>query len=239
VRSRLLLAAASLVAGLAATGCGSVAADREAGSASGGKPLFTQQCGSCHTLADAGTKGTIGPNLDEAFRNVREQGYDETTIRDVVRGQIAYPTSDPPSGEPGMPANLVTGDDADDVAAYVASVAGLPVRAGGGTGTGGTEPGGGGTETGGGTTTGEGEEGGEAEDGEAVFADAGCGGCHALEAAGTSGTVGPNLDQLKPPLDRAIQQIKNGGGGMPAFEDQLSEEQIRALAEYVVKATGG
>ena len=214
MRSRLLLATASLVAGLAATGCGSVAADREAGSASGGKPLFTQQCGSCHTLADAGTKGTIGPNLDEAFRNVREQGYDETTIRDVVRGQIAYPTSDPPSGEPGMPANLVTGDDADDVAAYVASVAGLPVQGGGG------------------------GEAARPSDPKAVFVQ-NCGGCHTLADAGTSGTVGPNLDQLKPPLDRAIQQIKNGGGGMPAFEDQLSEEQIRALAEYVVKATGG
>jgi cbb3-type cytochrome c oxidase subunit III len=214
VRLGVIRAAAVLIAGLAASGCGSVAADREAGSASGGKPLFTQQCGSCHTLADAGTKGTIGPNLDEAFGNVRKQGYDETTIRDVVRGQIAYPTSDPPSGEAGMPADLVTGEDADDVAAYVASVAGLPVQGGGG---------------------------GEAappSDPKAVFVQ-NCGSCHTLAGAGTSGTIGPNLDQLKPPIDAAIQQITNGGGGMPAFKDQLSEEQIRALAEYVVKATGG
>jgi cbb3-type cytochrome c oxidase subunit III len=205
-------AIAVLLAGLAATGCGSVAADREAGSASGGKQLFAEKCGSCHTLADAGTQGVIGPNLDEAFGNVRKQGYDMTTIRDVVRGQIAYPTSEPVTGDPGMPANLVTGDDAADVAAYVASVAGLPVQGGG--------------------------PAAPPSDPKQLFVQS-CGSCHTLADAGTSGTIGPNLDQLKPPLDAAIEQITNGGGGMPAFRDQLSEEQIRALAEYVVQSTGG
>jgi cbb3-type cytochrome c oxidase subunit III len=202
-----------LLAGLAATGCGSVAADREAGSASSGKQLFTEKCGSCHTLADAGTQGVIGPNLDEAFGNVRKQGYDETTIRDVVRGQIAYPTAEPVTGDPGMPPNLVTGADAADVAAYVASVAGLPVQGGGGQAAPPSDP--------------------------KQFFVQSCGSCHTLADTGTTGTIGPNLDQLKPPLDAAIEQITNGGGGMPAFKDQLSEEQIRALAEYVVKATGG
>jgi len=216
VDRRFLLAAAGLVAGLAATGCGSVAAEQEAGSAFAGKQLFTQQCGSCHTLADAGTKGAIGPNLDEAFVNVRDQGYDESTIKDVVRGQIAYPTEEPPAGAPGMPANLVTGDDAWDVAAYVASVAGLPVKAGSGGGGGQAAP----------------------SNPKEVFVQ-NCGGCHTLSDAGTSGTVGPNLDQLKPSLDAAVEQITNGGGGMPPFKDQLSEDQIHALAEYVVKATGG
>jgi cbb3-type cytochrome c oxidase subunit III len=213
VDRRFLLATVGLVAGLAATGCGSVAAEQEAGSAFAGKTLFTQQCGSCHTLADAGTKGTIGPNLDEAFVNVREQGYDESTIKDVVRGQIAYPTEEPPAGNPGMPPNLVTGDDAWDVAAYVASVAGLPVKGGGGQSTTPSDP-------------------------KQVFVQ-NCGGCHMLGDAGTTGNVGPNLDQLKPSLDAAVTQITNGGGGMPAFKDQLSEDQIQALAEYVVKATGG
>jgi cbb3-type cytochrome c oxidase subunit III len=212
VRLRLAPAAAVLLAGLAATGCGSVAADREAGSASGGKQLFTEKCGSCHALADAGTKGVIGPDLDQAFGNVRKQGYDETTIRDVVRGQIAYPTVEPVTGEPGMPANLVTGDAAADVAAYVASVAGLPVQDGGG-------------------------EAAPPSDPKQLFVQS-CGSCHVLADAGTSGTIGPNLDEVKPPVDRAIEQITNGGGGMPAFADQLSEEQIRALAEYVVQATG-
>ena len=214
LRSRLSGAAAVVLAGLAATGCGSVAADREAGSAGGGKQLFTEKCGSCHALADAGTKGVVGPDLDQAFGNVRKQGYDETTIRDVVRGQIAYPTSEPVTGEPGMPANLVKGDEAADVAAYVASVAGLPVKGGGG-----------------------GEAAPPADPKEAFVQN--CGTCHTLADAGTTGTIGPNLDQLKPPLDRAIDQITHGGGGMPAFGDQLSEAQIRALAEYVVKATGG
>jgi cbb3-type cytochrome c oxidase subunit III len=210
---RLTAAAAVLLAGLVATGCGSVAADREAGSASGGKQLFTEKCGSCHVLADAGTRGVIGPDLDQAFGNVRKQGFDETTIRDVVRGQIAYPTVEPVTGEPGMPANLVTGDAADDVAAYVASVAGLPVQGGDG-------------------------EAAPPSDPKELFVQS-CGSCHVLADAGTSGTIGPNLDEVKPPLDRAIEQITNGGGGMPAFADELSEEQIRELAEYVVQATGG
>jgi cbb3-type cytochrome c oxidase subunit III len=213
VARRCLLAAAGLAAVLAATGCGSVAAENETGSAFAGKPLFTQHCGSCHTLADAGTKGTIGPNLDEAFGNVRKQGYDESTIREVVRGQIAYPTEEPPAGAPGMPANLVDGDDAWDVAAYVASVAGLPVKGGGGQTAAPSDP-------------------------KAVFVQ-NCGGCHTLGDAGTNGTVGPNLDQLKPSLDAAVKQITNGGGGMPAFGDQLSDDQIQKLAEYVVQATGG
>ena len=207
------LAVASLAAGLAAAGCGSVAAEQEAGSAGAGKQLFTQHCGSCHTLADAGTRGVIGPNLDEAFGNVRKQGYDETTIRDVVRGQIAYPTAEPVTGEPGMPADLVKGDDAADVAAYVAAVAGLPVQGGGATTAAPSDP-------------------------KQIFVQ-NCGSCHTLADAGTSGTIGPNLDQLKPPLDAAIKQITNGGGGMPAFGDQFSDAQIRAIAAYVVKATGG
>lgn len=109
---------------LAAAGCGSTG-HTTGGDSARGKQLFVAKCGSCHTLADAGTQGTIGPNLDWAFRVVREQGFAESTIRDVVRGQIAYPVQRPATGEPGMPANLVTGDDADSVAAYVASVAGF------------------------------------------------------------------------------------------------------------------
>ena len=60
-----------------------------------------------------------------------------------------------------------------------------------------------------------------------------CGSCHVLEKAGTSGTVGPNLDEAQPSFEDAVRQIRNGGGGMPAFGDQLTDEQIRALARYV------
>ena len=62
--------------------------------------------------------------------------------------------------------------------------------------------------------------------GKTVFASSGCGGCHTLKAAGSTGTVGPNLDQLKPPLDRIVVQVENGGGPMPAFKGQLTDKQI-------------
>jgi cbb3-type cytochrome c oxidase subunit III len=213
VPPRLAVALACLAAAGAAAGCGSVARNAAEGSASSGQQLFTSKCGNCHTLAAAGTQGTIGPNLDDAFRvDRRDHGYDESTIRDVVRGQIAYPTSEPPTGDPGMPANLVTGQDADDVAAYVASVAGLPVKGGGAPVQ-------------------------QATDGKTIFTQQ-CGSCHTLADAGTSGTIGPNLDQLKPSLQAAIKQVTNGGGGMPAFKDQLSEQQIEAVAKYVSENAG-
>ena len=65
-----------------------------------------------------------------------------------------------------------------------------------------------------------------------------CGSCHVLADAGTSGTIGPNLDQAKPGLQKAITQITNGGGGMPPFKGQLTQEQIRALAQYLVRVAG-
>jgi mono/diheme cytochrome c family protein len=73
--------------------------------------------------------------------------------------------------------------------------------------------------------------------GKAVFASAGCGGCHTLKAAGSSGTVGPNLDQLKPPLDRIVVQVENGGGPMPAFKGKLTDQQIQDVAAFVYTST--
>src|SRR5438093_12336726 len=75
---------------LGAVGCGTGGIVKS-GDASAGKPLFVQKCGSCHTLADAGTQGTIGPNLDSAFSADREQGIEESTIRNVVADQIRDP----------------------------------------------------------------------------------------------------------------------------------------------------
>jgi mono/diheme cytochrome c family protein len=109
---------------LLAAGCGSVGFSEGTGDRTKGKELFTQKCGSCHTLADAGTKGQIGPNLDYAFLASRRDGLGESTIVQVVRGQIAYAITETSTGAPGMPADLVVGQDADDVASYVASVAG-------------------------------------------------------------------------------------------------------------------
>jgi mono/diheme cytochrome c family protein len=73
--------------------------------------------------------------------------------------------------------------------------------------------------------------------GKAVFASAGCSGCHTLKAAGATGNVGPNLDQLKPAEDVVKNQVIHGGGAMPAFGGQLSAAQIQNVAAYVYVST--
>jgi len=91
-----------------------------------------------------------------------------------------------------------------------------------------------------GTTTEEGGAGeGDAAAGEAVFTSAGCGGCHTMEAADASGAVGPNLDESKPDAALVVDRVTNGAGAMPAFGDELSEQQIEDVAAYVVASTQG
>jgi mono/diheme cytochrome c family protein len=65
-----------------------------------------------------------------------------------------------------------------------------------------------------------------------------CGSCHTLADANASGAVGPNLDELELDAARVEEQVRNGGGGMPAFEGKLSDEQIGAVAEYVAEKAG-
>ncbi len=120
----VLLAAAVLVA----AGCGGEETTGfDGANRSKGKELFVSgangnpSCGSCHTLADAGTSGTVGPNLDQALGYSCKQGFAEDTVYSVVHGQIDL-------AQGAMPADLVTGQDADDVAAYVASVAGKNIE---------------------------------------------------------------------------------------------------------------
>ena len=79
------------------------------------------------------------------------------------------------------------------------------------------------------TTETEGEE----ADGAAVFAEAGCGGCHTFGPANSAGTAGPPLDDIGLNKDEIAQQVRNGGGGMPAFGDRLSDAEIEAVADYV------
>jgi mono/diheme cytochrome c family protein len=219
------IVAAAVGAALGLAACGDTVGYSEGnGDRIRGKERFVQGCGSCHELADAGTTGQIGPNLDMAFVQSRIDGLGESSILQVVRGQIAYPVTDPPTDAPGMPANIFTGQDAEDVATYVASVAGLdangepidpsnPPK---------PPPPGGGDET----------------DGKAIFASAGCRSCHTLADAGSSGTVGPNLDEAMPSKELAVDRVTNGQGGMPSFKGQLSEEQIDAVAEYVSSVAG-
>ena len=117
VRSRfksLALAAGGAVIALAAAGCGNEEPDQV-----NGKDLFAQKCGSCHVLARANTKGVQGPNLDQAFGPARRDGLGEGTVEGVVLRQIGNVRR-----SSTMPEDLVTGQDARDVAAYVASVAG-------------------------------------------------------------------------------------------------------------------
>jgi mono/diheme cytochrome c family protein len=75
--------------------------------------------------------------------------------------------------------------------------------------------------------------------GKSVFASAGCAGCHTLKDANATGTVGPNLDQAKPPLALVIDRVTNGKGVMPSFSGSLSTKQIADVAAYVVQATQG
>ena len=87
--------------------------------------------------------------------------------------------------------------------------------------------------------TGAEEPGGDPAAGKEVFASAGCGSCHTLEDAGTSGTIGPNLDESQPSHELVVDRVTNGQGAMPSFSDQLSEEEIQNVAAYVVQASGG
>jgi mono/diheme cytochrome c family protein len=79
---------------------------------------------------------------------------------------------------------------------------------------------------------------GDASAGEGVYSSAGCGGCHTLEAAGSSGTVGPNLDDTKPDFALVVDRVTNGRGAMPAFKGELSEQEIADVSQYVVESTG-
>jgi mono/diheme cytochrome c family protein len=209
---------------LFAAGCGeTVGYTAGTGDKTNGKELFTAKCGTCHTLADAGTTGTIGPNLDDAFAESRRNGLGESTFVQVVRDQIAYSIENPPTGAPGMPPDIVTGQDADDVASYVASVAGTgkvapappstPPKP--------AEPG----------------APGDAAAGKVVFTDT-CGGCHTLADAGTTGNVGPNLDESKPSAAFVTTRVTKGTQTMPALGGSLTETQIADVAAYVSSVAG-
>lgn len=212
--------AVSIVGVVAACGTGGRVAG---GDISHGKQVFTQTCASCHTLQAAGASGTIGPNLDNAFSADRMQSFEESTIQQIVADQIRVPLQGvatangpvTPTGTTVMPANLVKGKDLVDVSAFVARCAGNP-----------NDPACLST----GTIT--------ATSGKDIFLQAGCGSCHTLKGAGTTGTVGPNLDQLKPPLARIVRQVTNGGAIMPSFANTLSAAQIAAVAKYVSSVAG-
>ena len=200
---------------LAACGTGGIAS----GSANkdNGRKLFVEKCAGCHALAAAGSSGTLGPNLDDAFAQARSDGFKESAIRNIVHDQIQYPgqyttaQNNPKYLKVNMPADLVTGQDAQDVAAFVAANAGLSGFAASQAVTG--------------------------TNGKLIFQKK-CASCHTLKDAGTTGTIGPNLDQLKPALAIVLRQVTNGGLKMPAFKDLLTKAQIDAVAKYVATHAG-
>jgi plastocyanin len=112
-----VLIGATLMAALGA--CGSESRDRDVVA---GKQQFVEKCGACHALARAGTKGTAGPDLDEAFRQALADGMGRNTVEGAVHDQILHPAELPKDSPVYMPPKLVTGDDAKNVAAYVALV---------------------------------------------------------------------------------------------------------------------
>ena len=126
------LALSACVVGAAAlfAGCGSSSFADRGDNTINGKQLFVAKCGACHVLNRAGTKGVTGPNLDEAFTRARQDGFGDSTFEGMVHRQIGQPARraqvDPATGKvlPMMPANIVKGEDARDVAAYVASAVG-------------------------------------------------------------------------------------------------------------------
>jgi mono/diheme cytochrome c family protein len=118
-RGALSSVIATALCAVALSGCGGTGVASPASvDLAKGKQLFMNDCGSCHKLADAGTAGTIGPDLDDAYYADRVVGMKDSSFEALVRAQIDL--ADPP-----MPRHIVTGSDADDVAAYVAKVAGV------------------------------------------------------------------------------------------------------------------
>lgn len=251
-RNTLRLALASALLALVATGCatgtgGLVEANADQ---TRGKELFTERCAACHTLAAANAQGKIGPDLDAVFGADYEQGFEESTVRQVVADQIKY-AGDFGADGPTMPQDLVTGDDVDNVAAYVAAVAG---QKGGG---GGSAAGGGGQTTStpgtttGATTGGEDEGQGATAGGKAVFDANGCGSCHTFAPAGSNGKVGPDLDKLasyaqaagKPLEDFIRESVVDPNaytekgfpqGVMPPFSN-LSDDDLNALVAFLAQ----
>jgi mono/diheme cytochrome c family protein len=216
--------AAGVILMLVLAGCGTGGYVSE-GSQGSGKQLFSARCSSCHTLADAGSAATIGPNLDDAFAQARLDGMTSDTFTQVVADQVRFPIEETSTGEPGMPGPDETLPECDDVEGdsfcvedQDQAVSDIAVYVGAVAGTGKTVE--------------------APTDGRSIFIGS-CGGCHTLADAGTTGTIGPNLDQSKPSKELAVDRVTNGRGVMPSFKDSLDTAQIEAVAEYVSSAAGG
>lgn len=218
IRALFALAVLAAIA-VASSGCGTTTADVQRG-----RVLFVQKCGVCHTMAEAGTTAQIGPNLDDAFAAARAAGESSSTIEGIVIPQVESPRPSTDNPNNSMPADVVSGQDLDDVAAYVGTYAGVPGAAPP------QVPGGPGAQ---------------------VFANNGCGGCHTLAAAGSGGVTGPNLDEVLPGhtptaiTEMIVDPNAEVAKGYPAnvmpqnFGEALTPKEIEDLVDYLVKETKG
>jgi len=217
---RPLLALALLAAvTVAASGCGTTSADTERG-----RVLFIQKCGTCHTMAQAGTTAQIGPDLDDAFASAREIGETSATVEGIVSAQVESPRPVTDNSAVSMPPGIVEGQDLIDVAAYVGEYAGVPGAAPP------RVPGGPGAQ---------------------VFANKGCGGCHTLAEANAGGSVGPNLDEVLPGQSMAtihediVDPNKVIAKGFPpnvmpeSYAQELSPKELDDLVQYLFESTSG
>ena len=211
---------------VAAVALSLAACGRDENDLSNGKALFTERCGSCHILGRAGTQGRTGPDLDTAFRAALAGGMDRETVEGIVHDQILYPRK-----SSAMPPQLVKGENAQDVAAYVAFATARPGEDEGALAQAGLA----------GATTGE-----------QIFTAAGCAACHTLGKAGANGNIGPNLDELAaqagnrtdaPAEEYTTEAILDPDafvvegfqpGVMPSYEGRLSEKQVQTLVEYLL-----
>lgn len=217
IRPLLVLAALAALA-LPASGCGTSTADTARG-----RVLFVEKCGTCHAMAEAGTTAHIGPDLDDAFAAAREAGEGGDTVEGVVKSQVEFPRPSNDNPAISMPADVVTGQDLEDVAAYVGLYAGVPGAAPP------KVPGGPGAQ---------------------VFANNGCGGCHTLAAAKAGGVTGPNLDEFLAPDDdsAAVEEMivepnAEVVKGFPPdvmpqnYGQSLSKKEIEDLVQYLIEST--
>jgi mono/diheme cytochrome c family protein len=217
---RVLPVFAALAAiALPASGCGTSTADTQRG-----RVLFVQKCGVCHTMAEAGTTAQIGPDLDDAFAAARAAGEEGSFVEGLVKAQVEFPRPSTGAVNVSMPADIVTGQDLEDVAAYVGAYAGVPGAAPP------KVPGGAGAQ---------------------VFANNGCGGCHTLAAANSGGVTGPNLDEALPGQSAAMieksiadpnAEIVKGypANVMPSnFDETLTPKELEDLVQYLIENTSG
>ncbi|HEX5984338.1 MAG TPA: c-type cytochrome [Solirubrobacterales bacterium] len=215
----LLALVALLAISVVASGCGTTDADPERGRA-----IFRQKCGNCHAMAQAGSTAQVGPNLDHAFAAARAVGNDSDTIEGVVKAQVEYPREVNGNPRVSMPAKIVTGQDLDDVAAYVGEWAGVP----------GAAP----PKVAGGP-------------GAQVFANYGCGTCHTFKAAEEGGVTGPNLDESIPgtPASLVREMIVDPNAeiakGYPPnvmpqdYEQEISPAELEDLVNYLIENAAG